>query len=521
MRPGTIRIAIATAVCVAATTFTPAYAATAPRIEDPLLIRSFDGTPIVATLMLPPGASAKRPVPAILETHGWGGSRVRTPGAWEQPLLDRGYAILTWDSRGFGDSGGEASPGGPAEIGDASALIDYLATRPEIARDAPGDPKVGWIGPSNAAGVQFNAAATEGRVDAIAPLVAWGNLHQDLWPNGAVKTAWWEGVYAVGLVSAMSDGWDSPAGSQFGVFDAHIHSTHAELLATGSMSAENKAWWTERATTAHSGSITAPTLIVQGSIDTFFPLEDGFENYRNLVAAGTPVKLVTACAGHTIVGCQYGPTKSDEDAATGRVEWYDRLVDWMDRWVKRDRSVKTGPGFEWQANDGRYYGADRYPLAKTAEVTGAPVATGPLVGPGATGGDGPANGAPAPDAELGVTAARAEILAPGTATRAIVGVPTVRLSGTATGLTAQVHLELVDRAPDGTRTTLDDQTMPWVFAGSVDQDVALHGVSWRLEAGHALELEITTGSAQYLPPRTGLYTVDLTAVTTLPVTPLG
>ncbi len=517
------RVAVVTAACLAAALCPPVYAAAADgvRIEDPIVIRSFDGTPIVATLMLPAGASGDRPVPAILETHGWGGSRLRAPGAWEQPLLDRGYAVLTWDSRGWGDSGGEASPAGPAEVGDAGAMIDYLASRPEIELDRPGDPKVGWLGASNAAGVQYNTAATDRRVDAIAPIAGWGDLNRDLWPNGTVKTAWWEGVYAAGLVTAMSDGWDSPAGAQFGVFDQHIHSTHTELLLTGQMSAENKAWWAARSTTTHSGAITAPTLIVQGSIDTFFPLEDGFANYRNLVAAGTPVKLVTVCAGHTFVGCKYGPTQSDTDAVTGKVVWYERLLDWMDRWVKGDRSVKTGPAFEWQANNGSYYAADSYPLPKTASLTGRAVATGTLIGPGGTGGDGPANGAPAPAVELGATATRAEVVSPGSAPRAFVGVPTVRLTGSATGLTAQVHLELVDRAPDGSRVTVDDQTMPWVFAGRIDQDVALHGITWRLEPGHALELEITTGSAQYAPPPTGAYTVELTAVPTLPVTPVS
>ena len=82
-------------------------------------------------------------------------------------------------------------------------------------------------------------------------------------------------------------------------------------------------------------------------------------------------------------------------------------------------------------------------------------------------------------------------------------------------------MELIDRAPDGTRVTVDDQTMPWRFAGLLDQNIDLHAVAWRLEPGHALELEITTGSAQYEAPRTGPFTVDLKAVIKLPVTPMN
>lgn len=91
-----------------------------PTIVDPIIVESFDGEPIVATLMLPAGASAEKPVPAILRTHGWGGERERTPSGIVSRLLEEGYAVLTWDSRGFGDSGGEANVGSPNfEVKDA------------------------------------------------------------------------------------------------------------------------------------------------------------------------------------------------------------------------------------------------------------------------------------------------------------------------------------------------------------------------------------------------------------------
>lgn len=76
------------------------------RIIDNIIVRSRDDTPIVATLMLPRNASRRNKVPAILMTHGWGGSRETRPSSTTRPLLRHGYAVLTWDSRGFGESGG-------------------------------------------------------------------------------------------------------------------------------------------------------------------------------------------------------------------------------------------------------------------------------------------------------------------------------------------------------------------------------------------------------------------------------
>jgi hypothetical protein len=79
-------------------------------------------------------------------------------------------------------------------------------------------------------------------------------------------------------------------------------------------------------------------------------------------------------------------------------------------------------------------------------------------------------------------------------------------------------MELVDLAPDGTRVTVDDQVMPVALAGGeVDRNARLHGVSWRLRPGHRLELELTTGSSQYSIPRTGPFSVDLTARVSPPV----
>ncbi len=346
-------------------TSTPAAAQEAVRIEDPIVVTSFDGTPIVATLMLPPSAAPESPVPVVLETHGWAGTRRTTAGGIAGRLLDRGYALLTWDSRGFGQSGGVAGPGGPPEVGDAMALIDYLATRPEILLDGPGDPRVGWIGGSNAGGVQINTAAVDHRIDAIVPEIAWGDLHRDLWPAWAPKLAWGEALYAGGLATALLYGLQSPAGPQLGAFPPQLHLAQAEMLAVGRLDPATEQWFTERSTTLHSGAVTAPTLLIQGSIDTLFPLEDAFDNYRNLTAAGTPLKLVVYCSGHSLVGCRYGPNGNADDAVTGEAVSAERILAWMDRWVRGDGSVDTGPGVEWQAQDGRYYSAASWPLPGT------------------------------------------------------------------------------------------------------------------------------------------------------------
>ncbi len=76
------------------------------QVQDDQRATSFDGTQIAYTTFFPDSASASNPVPVIMRTHGWGGSRETTATGFVQQLLDNGYGVLTWDSRGFGESGG-------------------------------------------------------------------------------------------------------------------------------------------------------------------------------------------------------------------------------------------------------------------------------------------------------------------------------------------------------------------------------------------------------------------------------
>jgi ABC-2 type transport system ATP-binding protein len=260
-------------------------------------------------------------------------------------------------------------------------------------------------------------------------------------------------------------------------------------------------------------------MLIQGTIDTLFPVEEGIRNYLNLRAAHTPVKLLTYCSGHTVAGCTYpgGASGYPEGAGDRAPIYQDRIVAWLDRYVKGEH-VETGPRIEWQAQDGRYYPGSRYPLAGTRTTPGTTVETGTIFGPGPGGGDGPADGNPAPEQELGRSAARATILEAADQPRSIFGIPTAHLTGSVTGYQGFAFLELVDVAPDGTLDTLDDQVMPIALSGgAVDRTIELHGVSWRLEQGHSLQLEVTSGSEQYAIPRTGPYALDLSVDVDLPV----
>src|SRR6476620_10179625 len=62
---------------------------------------------ICFTLFRPASATKASPVPMVLHSHGWGGSRTTDPASFAY-LTDAGCGVLSFDQRGFGESGGHA-----------------------------------------------------------------------------------------------------------------------------------------------------------------------------------------------------------------------------------------------------------------------------------------------------------------------------------------------------------------------------------------------------------------------------
>ena len=133
-----------------------ALALASPAVARDAVVTSADGTPIVTSFHPAEGLAPGAKAPTILMTHGWAGNRdadgtggtsETTGNVGAAPLRKAGFNVLTWDSRGFGQSGGTVTVDYKDNEGrDVQALIDYLAKQPEALLDGPGDPRVGMHG---------------------------------------------------------------------------------------------------------------------------------------------------------------------------------------------------------------------------------------------------------------------------------------------------------------------------------------------------------------------------------------
>ena len=472
-------------------------------VPSDVVLTSFDGTPIRAHCFPLPGASVDEPAPTVLMGPGWslpGDTDVESVGILGSvdiaSLRAAGYNVLTWDPRGFGSSGGVATVNDAANEGrDVQMLLDWISTLPEVELDDEGDPSVGMVGGSYGGGIQLVTAAIDCRVDAIVPMIAWHSLGTSLYKADTVKTGW-AGVLA-----------DLPTGA---VVDPHVDDAHAEGLETGVLSEENEQWFLARGPAELVEQVRVPTLLVHGTVDTLFTLDEALTNLEIVEGNGVPSGMVWFCGGHG--------TCLTDPGDPGRV--VEATTAWLDRWVRGDTSVDTGPRIDLIDQRGERHHAEAVP-APTRTIRAEGSGTLDLV---AEGGSGPAV---APEGSTDVLDGISAPITPARATNAVevqipvedasylMGAPelTLTYSGTVEDGPRPTRLfaQLVD---ERTGLVLDNQITPVPLELDGDTHevtVPLEVVSFSAAAGDRLTLQLVATTVAYAEPRLG-GTVDIESV---------
>ncbi len=518
------RTALSAALLALALGAVPASAAVRADAPTPVtqhqVVTSFDGTKIYSTLFRPDSASR---APLVLRTHGWGGTGETSAAGTTKKLLDDGYAVMTWDSRGFGQSGGEVHIDSPLYEGkDASALIDWAVANDVVTMEGD-DPVVGMSGGSYAGGIQTATAAFDRRIDAIAPEISWRDLRYSLTPGRVVKFGWVSALYAAGntALSGGIAGASGPAGLQTGRYAADLDRAYVTGAATGELDGEAQSFLAGSSLDHYAKDralLTVPTLVMQGSVDTLFNLTDGYGIYQQAVRAKAPAKFIAFCGGHVSCPAGYADAKD-------RAHLDEALLQWFDRYLRGNDKAKTGAPVEYRTNlGGDFRPADGFApsnaTALTAAVSGTLVGTAApetqaLTSPGlgtvttavpSRAGDPRATTAPVP------TPAGALDL---------VGLPTADLQVTGTGTTVNLYVKLVHRE-SGQVVNLQEAPVRVDGLSATPQRVrvTMPGVSYTLPAGDHLDVQVTTASASYLNARVPSQ-VTVTGTVSVPSVPSG
>ena len=259
-----------------------------------------DATPVTidADLYLP----AVTPAPAVVLAHGFGGSKLssRDDALY---LAERGFVVVTYSARGFGQSTGLISMNSPQfEVADASAVITRLATLPEVVLDSPGDPRVGVAGGSYGGALSQLVAGYDERVDAVASDITWNDLRSSLFGQGVVGSAglgvlkqlWTSVFFSAGLTSA--DG----SVTSCGRFAPDWCDVYVTAATTGSLTEAGAALMRRSSPVSVTDRIRVPILLGGGEADSLFPLDQLNATAEQIRAASpqAPVKVVWHAGGH-------------------------------------------------------------------------------------------------------------------------------------------------------------------------------------------------------------------------------
>lgn len=157
-----------------------------------------DGVTLRGTLFTPTGADG--PFPGVIVTGAWTTVKEQMPGTYARALARRGFAALTFDFTGWGESGGTPRfvEDPETKTADIHAAVAFLASLDDV--DAG---RMSGLGVCASSGYMASAVADSDQLQKLALVAPW--LHD---PD--LATTVYGGPESVGSLIALSDAVDAP-----------------------------------------------------------------------------------------------------------------------------------------------------------------------------------------------------------------------------------------------------------------------------------------------------------------------
>ncbi|MER6027619.1 CocE/NonD family hydrolase [Streptomyces sp. NPDC001851] len=318
----------------------PAARATAPSVRF-VDITGDGGTVLKGNVVTPAGADGSRRYPLLVLPTSWSFPQIEYL-AQAQKLADAGYVVLTYNVRGFWQSGGRIEVAGPPDVADASKVIDWGLA------NTPADPqRVGMAGVSYGAGISLLAAAHDKRVRAVAALSGWADLIDSIYSGRT------QHVQAAAVLdgTATLTGRESPEVRE--IFDNLYSSNLAKEQ-------EMIDWGRKRSAATYVDQLNsngAAVMLANAWGDTVFPVNQYAGFYEKLTG---PKRLELRPGDHATAELP-GLFGLPNDVWTDTGRWFDHYLKGADNGIDREQPVQLK-----SRSAGGYEG---YPDWKSVEAT--------------------------------------------------------------------------------------------------------------------------------------------------------
>ena len=304
--------------------------------KQDVTITSADGTPLAATLTLPDAPAPAGGWPAVMFMHGLAQTRGTGLAVAQAMGIGERYAVLAYDARGHGQSGGLVGIDGPREIADVRAVFAWLRDRPDVA-----DTRIGGWGVSYGSGAAWNSLVAGVPWAALEVSMSWTDLRDALLPQGLAKT----GVIA-GFLGSLDPKRVDP--EVFAVRDAAYSGNLASALPFAAA----------RSSLPALKGVKTPVFMMQGRRDFAFGMEHAMNAYRALAG---PKELWLGLSGHAP---SPGVAADTPAMLAEGARWFDRFLR-GDTAAPLAKPVALSPE-NWKGQPVRFTGLPKVVTTRTA-----------------------------------------------------------------------------------------------------------------------------------------------------------
>ncbi|MFJ5530456.1 alpha/beta fold hydrolase [Streptomyces sp. NPDC093261] len=322
LRTTTVGAVSATLIAGSALGFAPTAQAASNDIRF-VDITGDGGTVLKGNVVTPSDADGTRRYPLIVLPTSWGLPQVEYL-AQARKLADSGYVVVTYNVRGFWQSGGEIEVAGPPDIADASRVIDWaLANTPSDARH------IGMAGVSYGAGISLLAAAHDKRIKAVASLSGWADLIDSIYSGRTQHVQ----------AGALLDG----AGTVTGRPSPELRQVFQDFFASNlAKEPDLIAWGRKRSADTYIDEFNknGTALLLAGAWgDTIFPPNQYVDFYEKLKG---PKRLELRPGDHVTAELT-GLFGLPNDVWTDTERWFDHYLKGEDNGIDREQPVQLKP----------------------------------------------------------------------------------------------------------------------------------------------------------------------------------